>query len=125
MAEYSDSAVVTIDNIDLDDVLNDIEFGGDAPSKPIKTLNKRKKVKGFKHSMTEHSATLSAEPLVDSRVPDWFEMRDTKKRFQIFFTPNKGGKKVQLKDCYVTSVRRGASDGDGAFKIGINYTDQV
>lgn len=116
--QYIERAVLQVNGVDLDDIINSIDEDGDRPTKAVHTMNKRRVARGFKQSNNQYKLEIDAERIVDSRIPDWHGMKDAGTRFKISIRYNIG-KPVTYEGCVVTSVKEKTADGDSTQRISV------
>ena len=70
-------------------------------SKPVKTMNRRRRSRGFQTNTPEYSADLeSAVQLVNPEI-DWIDLQQTKEFFLMGWREGAGGVRRQMVDCQV------------------------
>lgn len=120
MAEvlYIERAVLQVNGVDLDDVINDISEKSTRPTKPVNTMNKSRVARGFKQGNNQFSLTVNAERIVDARVPDWHTLKNNGTVIKITVRYNVGPS-VSYGGCKITDVADDTSDGDSKRTISI------
>ncbi len=116
MADYIERAVLRVNGVDLDDVINSVQEKSSRTTKPVNTMNRSRTVRGHKQGNNMYSLEIDAERIVDSRVPDWHALKDSGTRFNVIVEPNVGPA-VTYGGVLITDVSDGTSDGDSTRKI--------
>ncbi len=75
------------------------------PSAAVKTMNRRRRARGFQHGTPEYSAELVVAVQVgDEEEVDYDDLQRTKEYFLLAWREGAGGKRKQLVDCVVENV---------------------
>jgi hypothetical protein len=115
---FIERSVVQVNGVDLDDLIISVSEKSTRPTKAVNTMNKERVAKGFKQGNNQYSLDIDAERIVDSRVPDWHQLKDDGTVIKIIVRYNIGPS-VTYGGCKITDVTDTTSDGDSTRKISI------
>lgn len=107
-AEFVDIALpfissATLGTITLNDVVSlDVNLSHD--SKPVKTMNRRRRSRGFQTNTPEYAADMEVAVQLANPEVDWIDLQQSKETFLIGYREGKGGQRRQLVDCQVADV---------------------
>lgn len=124
MADYVSRVTLRALGKDLDDVVVSVSSKSSTPTKPVNTMNKKRRARGVKTANSNFTLDLDCERINDATVPDWHVLREKRIPIAIIETPDNGEKPVEYNPCYVTDVTDGASDGDSSRKVSILALDR-
>ena len=107
-AEFVDIALPfisspTLGTFPLEDVVSlDVTYTHD--SKPVKTMNRRRRSRGFQTNTPEYAADMEVAVQKANPEVDWIELQQSKETFLIGWREGAGGVRRQLVDCQVADV---------------------
>jgi hypothetical protein len=116
--QFIERSVVQVNGVDLDDLILEISEKSTRPTKAVNTMNKGRVAKGFKQGNNQYSLEISAERIVDTRIPDWHALKDAGTVIKIQVRYNVGAS-VTYDGCKITDVSDSTSDGDSTRKISV------
>ena len=93
----------TIGTKALKDVVS-IDVSMTHSSNPVKTMNKRRRARGFQTNTPDYSADMEVAVQLASPEVDWIELQQSKEIFTIFYREGANGVRRQLVDCQVADV---------------------
>lgn len=121
--QYVERMILRVDGVDLDDVINSVEEGGETNGKYVNVMNKRRRPRGIKQGNSTFDLNIEAERIDDPRIPDWYALMLARKTIQVVTEPNVGaaftytGRIVTVKDT--------TSDGDSKRSIKMMCWDRI
>lgn len=124
MASYVSRVTLRVLGKDLDDVVVSMSAKSSSPTKPVNTMNKKRRARGIKTANSNFSVDLDCERINDATVPDWHVLRSNNTPFTLVETPDNGDKPVEYGPCYITDVADSASDGDSSRKVTVLVLDR-
>lgn len=114
--QFVERAILQVNGIDLDDVILDVSEKSSRPTKPVNTMNKGRVAKGFKQGNNQYGLDITAERIVDARIPDWHALKDAGTIMKIVLRYNVGPS-VTFGGVKISDVVDNTSDGDSSRKI--------
>lgn len=115
MPEFVERYIVQVKGVDLDDLIISVDESSTRKSNFVHTMNKARRPKGIKQGNNEWKLTMKAEPIVDSRIPDWHELKNSGEVVKASIRPNVG--KARTYTGKITEVSESGSDGDSSLTI--------
>lgn len=100
LEEYTGVVILEVDSQEIEIV----SFNVDEKTgrKPVKTMNRSLRVKGFSRGITEYEVSVTAVIPVTGNI-DWAAIEGAK---LTIYPPNPGGERTSYLDCFTASVGR-------------------
>ena len=96
-ATYAGAVIMEINGQDIEIII--IKPSTTTGRKPVKTMNRRGKVRGYADGVTEYKLSVTAAIPIDGTLPDWDNI--TKAKITIY-PINKDDKRTSYLDCFST-----------------------
>lgn len=95
--KYASLGVIEVDSRELE--LTQCKVNTNTGRKPVKTINRKGRVKGFAKGITEYMLSLSVAVPLDEEEPDWDNMEDARVTIE-----EQNGKRTSYTNCFTTAI---------------------
>ncbi|HDR1020949.1 TPA: phage tail tube protein [Pasteurella multocida] len=95
--EFASLGIIEVDGLEIDLTKCDVRVI--TGRKPVKTINRKARVKGFAKGITEYSLSLTVAVPLNTPEPDWDNVTDAKVTIE-----EENGQRISYRNCFTTEV---------------------
>lgn len=95
--EFASLGIVEVDGQEID--LTKLDVRVTTGRKPVKTINRKGRVKGFAKGVTEYALSLTVVVPLNAAEPDWDNVTDAK-----ITVEEENGKRISYTGCFTTET---------------------
>lgn len=95
--EFASLGIIEVDGLEID--LTKCDARVLTGRKPVKTINRKARVKGFAKGITEYSLSLTVVVPLNTPEPDWDNVTDAKVTIE-----KENGQRISYRNCFTTEV---------------------
>ncbi|HDR1911990.1 phage tail tube protein [Pasteurella multocida] len=95
--EFASLGIIEVDGLEIDLTKCDVRVI--TGRKPVKTINRKARVKGFAKGITEYSLSLIVAVPLNTPEPDWDNVTDAKVTIE-----EENGQRISYRNCFTTEV---------------------
>ncbi|MCL7785535.1 phage tail tube protein [Pasteurella multocida] len=95
--EFASLGIIEVDGLEIDLTKCDVRVI--TGRKPVKTINRKARVKGFAKGITEYTLSLTVAVPLNSPEPDWDNVDDAKVTIE-----EENGQRISYRNCFMTEV---------------------
>lgn len=95
--EFASLGIIEVDGVEIDLTKCDVKTV--TGRKPVKTINRKGRVKGFAKGITEYTLSLTVAVPLNTPEPDWDNVKDAKVTIE-----EENGQRISYLGCFTTEV---------------------
>ncbi|HDR1252693.1 phage tail tube protein [Pasteurella multocida] len=95
--EFASLGIIEVDGLEIDLTKCDVRVI--TGRKPVKTINRKGKVKGYAKGIAEYTLSLTVAVPLNSPEPDWDNVDDAKVTIE-----EENGQRISYRNCFTTEV---------------------
>lgn len=116
--EFASLGIVEVDGQEID--LTKLDVRVTTGRKPVKTINRKGRVKGFAKGITEYALSITVVVPLNAPEPDWDNVTDAK------ITVEENGKRISYIGCFTTETGTSYTvDSEEVRDLQVVATDKV
>ncbi|NBI12613.1 phage tail protein [[Haemophilus] felis] len=117
--EFASLGIIEVDGVEIDLTKCDVKTV--TGRKPVKTINRKGRVKGFAKGITEYTLSLTVAVPLNTPEPDWDNVKDAKVTIE-----EENGQRISYLGCFTTEVGTGYTiDNEEVREIQVVALDKV